>query len=639
LIVGAEWTTAAVTWGVLAIVALVAYLLLLAMLAAYTRPRVPAAGPPVMDVPGDEPPAIAAFLVNAWQVPRAAVPATLIDLAARRLLTIEEVGPDDFNVRVRNAQLPLLTDYERRVYEHVRQLADARGVVPCRALTTGPSDQSRAWWNGFRKEVRTDARRRGLSRNRWRGWESIVFALAAAIPATLGFVSLTLAFDEMKSHGSKNDSGWVYVPIVVWFVLISIPFALRADRETPLGSEIAARWMGLAQYLRDDASFADYPVAAVAIWQRYLSYGAAFGIAHAALRALPMGAESIHEAWSKESGRWRQLHVKYPRWPPQNGRAPRQVVFSGVTRLVVAAGATVGLFVLLIRAGALSPGNDPTGRDLRRYLLLSLAVALAVAIFWVVASVVLLSYALPDLKERRHVRGRLLRLREETSEDGTEAWIAVDDGTNTRDLRAWHLGHAVANDIIEGSLVDVSVSPRLGYVASITHVADAGSQLPARRDAPETESFIGRFRGAMGTDSLADAQTARAVELAIASIATTTGVHLSVRSHSTLPGAGIGREMWELVDGAAGRVLLRRDDQASWTQNRGCLSGMRILSRFASRRGQRIAGVGKWASWSERRSMLTAYEHGAYVSVMVSLDTAPPTTRRDVAVALARQII
>jgi hypothetical protein len=307
--------------------------------------------------------------------------------------------------------------------------------------------------------------------------------------------------------------------------------------------------------------------------------------------------------------------------------------------LVVAAGATVGLFVLLIRAGALSPGNDPTGRDLRRYLLLSLAVALAVAIFWGVASVVLLSYALPDLKERRHVRGRLLRLREETSEDGTEAWIAVDDGTNTRDLRAWHLGHAVANDIIEGSLVDVSVSPRLGYVASITHVADAGSQLPARRDAPETESFIGRFRGAMGTDSLADAQTARAVELAIASIATTTGVHLSVRSHSTLPGAGIGREMWELVDGAAGRVLLRRDDQASWTQNRGCLSGMRILSRFTSRRGQRIAGVGKWASWSERRSMLTAYEHGAYVSVMVSLDTAPPTTRRDVAVALARQII
>ena len=125
MIVGAEWTTAAITWGVLAIVALVAYVLLLALLAAYTRPRVPAPGPPVMDVPGDEPPAVAAFLVNAWKVPRAAVPATLIDLAAWRLLSIEEVGPDDFNVRLRNAQPPVLTDYERRVYDHVRQLADA----------------------------------------------------------------------------------------------------------------------------------------------------------------------------------------------------------------------------------------------------------------------------------------------------------------------------------------------------------------------------------------------------------------------------------------------------------------------------------------------------------------------------------
>jgi Predicted membrane protein (DUF2207) len=639
MIVAAEWTTAAVTWGVLAIVALVAYFVILAMLAISTRPRVPAPGPPVMDVPGTEPPAVAAFLVNGWKVPRAAVPATLIDLAARHLLTIDEVGPDDFNVRVRNTQLPSLTAYERRVYDHVRGLADARGVVPCRALTTGPSDKSRAWWNGFRKEVRTDARRRGLSRNRWRGWESAVLALTAAIPATLGFVSLAIALDETTSKGSKNDSGWLYVPIIVWFVLIAIPRALRADRETPRGSEVAARWMGLARYLRDDAMFADYPVAAVAIWERYLSYGAAFGIAHAALRALPMGAESIHEAWSKESGEWRLLHVEYPRWPPQNGRAPGRVAFSGVTRLVVAAGATVGLLVLFARTNAWSPGNDPTGRDLRRYLLLSFTVALVIAILWVVSSVILLSYALPDLKKRRHVHGRLLRLREETSENGTETWIAVDDGTNTRVLRAWRLGHAVADGIVEGSLVDVTVSPRLGYVEALSPVTDAGLPLPARHDPPATGSVMGHLRDAMGTDALDDAPTARAVDLDIASIAATTGVHLSVRSHSALPGAGIGREMWELDDGAAGRVLLRRDDAASWTQNRGCLFGMHALSRFASRRGQRIAGVGKWAAWSERRSMLTAYDHGAYVSVIVSLDSAAPTTRRDVAVALARQVV
>jgi hypothetical protein len=142
-------------------------------------------------------------------------------------------------------------------------------------------------------------------------------------------------------------------------------------------------------------------------------------------------------------------------------------------KVVVAAGATVGLFVLVARTRAWSPGNDPTGRDLRRYLLLSCAVALAVATFWLVAGVILLSYALPDLKERRQVRGRLLRLREERSENRTEAWIAVDDGTHTRDLRAWRLGHPVANDVVEGSLVDVSVSPRLGYVESLARVADA----------------------------------------------------------------------------------------------------------------------------------------------------------------------
>jgi hypothetical protein len=129
------------------------------------------------------------------------------------------------------------------------------------------------------------------------------------------------------------------------------------------------------------------------------------------------------------------------------------------------------------------------------------------------------------------------------------------------------------------------------------------------------------------------------VELDLAEVAAATGVRLSLASHRTLPGTAGSRETWELVDGRAGQVLLRRDSEAPWSQNPGCLLGMRAVSRLAARRRERIRGVGNRASWSARRRTLVAYRDGTYVTATVFLQDVPPQTERDVAVALARQII
>ncbi len=92
-----------------------------------------------------------------------AVPATLIDLAARNVVDIEQRGPGVFYVRLREADVESLTRYERRVLDHLR--ASARdGVVPAEALTTGPQSQSARWMRGFVSGVVSDAQARGLSR-------------------------------------------------------------------------------------------------------------------------------------------------------------------------------------------------------------------------------------------------------------------------------------------------------------------------------------------------------------------------------------------------------------------------------------------------------------------------------------------
>ena len=59
-------------------------------------PAVPPVGPRTLDL-GAEPPAVASFLVHGFRVTDDAVPATLIDLAARNVVDIEE--------RLSNAQV------------------------------------------------------------------------------------------------------------------------------------------------------------------------------------------------------------------------------------------------------------------------------------------------------------------------------------------------------------------------------------------------------------------------------------------------------------------------------------------------------------------------------------------------------
>jgi hypothetical protein len=157
---------------------------------AVTDPRRVTPEPGTLDLGGPEPPAVVNLITHDWELDRTAVPATLLDLAARGHLRIERPGertvvglrqpppsshPDD------------LSDYEQMVLDHVRRLADDTpdGLVPAPALATGPSGASDAWWRRFRRHVVRDAKARGVSRNRWPRAATVPMTLAAAAVGVL----------------------------------------------------------------------------------------------------------------------------------------------------------------------------------------------------------------------------------------------------------------------------------------------------------------------------------------------------------------------------------------------------------------------------------------------------------------------
>jgi hypothetical protein len=419
------------------------WLLIVGVVRVRRQPREPAGLEPTLDL-GPEPPALAGFLAGNFKVRRDAVPATLLDLCARDLAEIERVDVDTYVCKLRDGSTDGLAPYEERVLGHLRRCSRG-GIVPARALTTGPDDESKRWWKGFVKEVVDDAQERGFSRDLWPKPLALVVGLIGAVPALL----CGIAWGE--------DA--FYISLVLPVAMIGRILYGRRQRDTDAGLEAAGRWRAVQAKLAENPVFAEQPPIAVAMWERLLAYGAALGVAPAAIRPIPMGSEPENRAWSTYGGRWHQVDVSYSRWPLWG-------LHPGWAVLVPLAATALSLFFLLLAGPVVLDGIDDVDGAFELILTALLAVPAAVA----TVSGYLAARAALDLFARRTVRGEIVRLRVKGAKDNRRYYVAVDDGTSG-DVRAWSVRPHIYAGLEQGQLVTAIVTPRLGYVRSIAPAA------------------------------------------------------------------------------------------------------------------------------------------------------------------------
>ena len=243
--------------------------------------------------------------------------------------------------------------------------------------------------------------------------------------------------------------------------------SLHTQRETPEGLTAASRWLGVRAKLHDDEAFRTMSPIAVTLWERHLAYGAAFGLAQAAVRAIPMGAESDNRAWSSYGGQWHAVRIRYPHLlPPGWGLHPLVALLRALVALGVA---VVVLWVVAPAAFDVAPDAGPVE------LLVALIFVAVPAAVAAGAGLVILR-ALADLGSTREVTGQVLRLRTYDDDDDKRHYAAVDDGSSPT-IRAWRIKPELYSPLRQYEIVTGTLTRNLRYVRSIRPAASESAEV------------------------------------------------------------------------------------------------------------------------------------------------------------------
>jgi hypothetical protein len=348
----------------------------------------------------------------------AAVAATLVDLAARGYLRIEEVRGGEVVILRRPAPFTDqtgLAPYERRVLDHLAHVAQGADVVPAELLRTGPTAASQRWRAEFDREVVEDARRRGLCVRRW-------------LPLVFG----------------------------------------RAQRATDLGRAAARYWTGMRAWYRQGA-FASLPAASVALWDRHLAYAVATGAAPAAQRRLCFGAEDDHRAWSRQGPSLRRVRVRYWSLRPGRGQAPWAALGAGVVQGTILAAVALGAMAVAREVAGVFGDLDPV---VARSAVLVASPAVALWVLLAAWTLLKATFGAADLLRRRTVEGTVVRARVRCRGAGPAGrarprfHLAVDDAGTDR-LVTFRVSARIYRQAPQGATVRMVVTPLLAHVRRV----------------------------------------------------------------------------------------------------------------------------------------------------------------------------
>ncbi|HUF82957.1 MAG TPA: hypothetical protein VMQ81_00030, partial [Acidimicrobiia bacterium] len=217
--------------------------------------------PPTADDPG-----VVSAVVNEGNPEKEAVAGTMLAMAHRKAITIDEYGPDRLVVKVPLTEMGT-SNREKIVLSALRTEANDEGVIE------GPPvwRKSTSWWRGYKRDAVHGASASGYLTRVLR----LVDTSGALTTTAVGFCIYFF---------TRPWVSWVAIPVAL--VLSTIASLTAGWGLTDKGRRHRALWRSFGRYIHDHGELEDVGPAGVAIWGPYITYGVVLGEADDTARVL-----------------------------------------------------------------------------------------------------------------------------------------------------------------------------------------------------------------------------------------------------------------------------------------------------------------------------------------------------------------
>lgn len=247
------------------------------------------------ELPGDYTPAVMSYLLDNGRIESKDIMATLMDLARKDILAIEPYTTEkrslfgsntetDYRLVTRDpspAQLQRLSDHEQFLYDwFINDLGDGRTLamdeLEGMMKTTANAYQFNRDYDSFKGYIASMGEAQGFREANKTSGSGIFYLIGAGL----------IAFGAYMFLAYQNLLG--IVPALAGVILIGTTSAMVFKRKlTPYGSDQTAMWKAFKRFLLTFSNMDKAEIPALTIWNHYLVYATALGVAKEVIEQLP----------------------------------------------------------------------------------------------------------------------------------------------------------------------------------------------------------------------------------------------------------------------------------------------------------------------------------------------------------------
>ena len=245
------------------------------------------------DIPADLPPATVQYLWKTESIDDKAIPATLLDLANRGIVRIDQVSEEERGL----FHSKQTTSYRLTLDPSKAHDLDASAREIIAMLFTGVGDGASFVVSDLRDYAKDHRKEFAQAHGDWK-------KAATEAAEARGF------FDSSATAASRVVAGvglfLVVAPLLTafvtgaWLMLAPVPVGIglligtRAiKRRTAEANELYAKYHGLYRYMKDFGRLQEKPPTAVVLWEQYLVLATLFGIADQVIRDMHVAVPEV----------------------------------------------------------------------------------------------------------------------------------------------------------------------------------------------------------------------------------------------------------------------------------------------------------------------------------------------------------